>query len=170
MGPGSRVQSALGRGLVYTFSPAQYRLPGRGRPARPRSGAHARSEAEVLFLQACKCWNVGEGFKRSPTGRKLEAGHGALAGHKLRATGHRVTITTYYAPRASRGGHTGPPLRRDELQATSNKLLTATTNQEPQLQATSYEPLATLFRFHGRGRIVRPRSGAHAGREAEALL
>ena len=51
----------------------------------------------------------------------------------------------------------------------SHKLLTTATSHEPQLQATGHKPLAALFRLPGRGRLVRPSSGAHAEREAEAL-
>ena len=41
----------------------------RTRPAcRPRSGVHAGREAEALLSLTRKRWNVGEGFKPSPTG------------------------------------------------------------------------------------------------------
>ena len=82
---------ATGHKLQATcrFSPTP-----RTRSARSRSRAHAGREAVVLLLQACKCWNVGEGLKPSPTGRKPEAGHGTSTGHKLRATSHPVTVTT----------------------------------------------------------------------------
>jgi len=38
--------------------------------------------------------------------------------------------------------------------------------------ATGYElqAICRFFRFPGRGRLVRPRSGVHAGREADVLL
>jgi len=44
----------------------------------------------------------------------------------------------------------GPPLRRDDTP-----------------RATGHKPFAALFRFPGRGRLVRPRSGVHAVSNAE---
>ena len=43
--PGSRVLSTVGRGLVCTFSLAQYQLPGRDWLYRPRSEAYSGREA-----------------------------------------------------------------------------------------------------------------------------
>jgi len=81
-------------------------------------------------------------------------------GHELQATGHPVTITTHHVLRTTyhATAEADTPVRHyDE------------TSHEPQLQATGHKPLAALSRLPGRGRTRRPRSGAHAEREAEAL-
>ena len=57
---------------------------------------------------------------------------GRFARRKLRATGHPVTVTTRHVLRASKDGHTGSPLRRDDA------------HHEPQLQATCYRPHAAF--------------------------
>ena len=111
------------------YMPLFPRFPGRGGILPPRSGAHAGREAVVLLLQACKCWNVGEGLRPSPTGRKPEAGHGASTGHRPQAVSHEPS-RHHHVPRTTyqQGGHTGPPLRRD---STRHESRTATTGHEP---------------------------------------
>ncbi len=111
-----------------------FRLPGRGRPARPSYGAHAGREADVLLSLTCKCWNAGEGLKPSPTAREPKAWHGAST--FLQATCYEPQAipspsTTNYVPRTRRGGHACPPLRRDKPQATCHKPLAAVSSFQP---------------------------------------
>ncbi len=53
------------------------------------------------------------GFQSFPYGRAPKTELAVSTGHRPRATGH--PITTYYVPRTTypQGGHTGPPLRRN---------------------------------------------------------
>jgi len=118
----------------YRPQAAFRRFPGRGRTRRPRSGAHAGREADVLLSLTCKCWNVGEGLKLSPTGQELKAGHGAST--LLQATCYEPQAipspsTTNYVPRTRRGGPACPPLRRDKPQAKCHKPLAAISSFQP---------------------------------------
>jgi len=82
---GSYHQRANYRPLTTSHMPLFPRFPGRGRLARPRSGAHAGRETWVLLSPTRGGWNVGEGFKPSPTTREPKVGHGAFTGYKLQA-------------------------------------------------------------------------------------
>ena len=103
------------------------RLPGRGRPWRPRSGAHTGKEvggSVTTDEPAPEHWGR---FETPHTDKGPQAEQGAstsykpratshrLAQNELRSTGHPVTVTTHHEPNTThqQGGPAGPPLRRD---------------------------------------------------------
>ena len=102
----------------HRLNAALFQFPGRGRLARPRSGAHAARATKTL----------------SPSSRSR---HRPVR-HELRATGHPATINHDHEPSTThqQGGHAGPPLRREKPRAISRE-------PQPQLQATSHRPRAT---------------------------
>ena len=112
---------------------------------RPISGAHAGIEADVLLSLTRKHWNVGEGFKPSPTGYEPKTELGVSTGHRTRATGHRITTHHELRTTYTQGGHTGPPLQRDDPY---HEQRAATTGNEPQgtCRFSSFQPSEPLAR------------------------
>ena len=130
-----------------------FRFPGRGRTRRPRSGAHAGREAWIRLLST---WNVGEGFKPSPTGKEPEAGQNTSTSYDQQSTSYvpRTTdsLRTSYALLAvssppPRTTHYAPRTYRADTRARPYIEINRATNHEPQLQATSYKPHAAISSF-----------------------
>ena len=95
-------------------------------PCRKRSRRFAFADAQTLKRR-------GRFQTSSPAGQEPKTGHGALAGHKLRATGHHpVTITTYQALRTTYHVPTGRTHRS-----------APTTRYSNALRTTSHMPRAT---------------------------
>ena len=69
-----------------------FRFPGRGRRCQPRSGAHAGRGAWIRLLST---WNVGEGFKPSPTGKEPEAGQDTSTGCNQQSTSYKLQATSH---------------------------------------------------------------------------
>ena len=100
------------------------------------SGRDPRPMPEEKPRFGCRqCLNVGEGFKPSPTSRGPKTLHGAIAGHKLRATGHPVTISLRTST------------HRADTRVRPYDGITRVTSNDPQLQATSYRPHAAISSF-----------------------